>query len=165
MPVSVNIVLAVNVEQLILIGGAASVTGSSGDDYIFGLYSANSLTLDGAGGNDYIMGSAQNDTLVGGLGNDGIDFTQGGNDVARYNAAGNMGSDVFYGFDADAAGGQDVIDLTGRGYASGDIGGAITLVNLGAHTIVQFASGSLSGTSVFLYDVTTANVTASDFVF
>ncbi len=162
---SVDIVLAANVEQLILIGGAASVTGSSGDDYIFGLYSANSLTLDGAAGNDYIMGSAQNDTLIGGLGNDGIDFTQGGNDIARYNAAGTMGSDVFYGFDADAAGGQDVIDLTGRGYASGDIGGAITLVDLGTHTIVQFASGSLGGTSVFLYDVTTANVTATDFVF
>jgi predicted extracellular nuclease len=163
--VSVNTTAAAFAEQWILTGAATAVTGSSGADYLYGHVSANSVTLDGAGGNDYLLGSAQNDTLIGGLGDDGIDLTQGGDDRVRYAAGGDMGDDVIYGFDADPAGGQDLIDLAGRGYAAGDMGGAIALIDIGgAHTIAQFTSGSLAGTQLFLYGVAIANVTAADFV-
>jgi Ca2+-binding RTX toxin-like protein len=161
----VNVIMASELEQLILIDGATSAIGSSGVNNIYGHYSANSLLLDGAGGNDYLLGSAQADVLIGGLGDDGLDLRQGGDDIVAYGTAGNLGNDVIYGFDANASGGQDLIDLSTRGYTSGDIGTGVTLVDLGTHTLLQFTAGSLNGTTIFLYDVLRADVSASDFIF
>jgi Ca2+-binding RTX toxin-like protein len=160
-----NTTLAVNVEQLILYGAATSGTGTSGNDYLYGNSSGNALTLDGADGNDYLLGSAQADVLIGGLGNDTFDLATGGNDFIRFNASGNMGADTVQGFDADATGGQDLIDLGGRGYLSTQIGSAITITASGGNTLVSFATGTLAGTTLTLQGVTTANVTAADFVF
>jgi serralysin len=154
--------LAANVEQLILYGAATGGTGSSGNDYLYANSAAGSVTLDGAGGADYLLCSAQNDTLIGGAGNDQIDLSTGGNDAVRYNASGAMGADVVFGFDADPAGGQDVIDLTGRGYT--DLTNISVAVS-GGNTLVTFNAGSLSGATITLVGVAAANVTAQDFVF
>jgi Ca2+-binding RTX toxin-like protein len=159
---NVDIVLAENVEQLILYGAAAQGTGSLGNDYIYGNSSGLALVIDGAAGNDYILGSAQNDTLVGGLGNDQIDLSTGGADRVRYNASGNMGADIVYSFNATA---NDLIDLTGQGYLAGNIGGAITVATFAGGTLVTFVSGNLAGTTINLVGVSAATVTSADFVF
>jgi hypothetical protein len=73
-----------------------------------------------------------------------------------------MGADVAYGFDADPAGGQDLIDLTGRGYA--DLTN-IAIIDGGSYTVVSFTGGALAGTSITLVGVAAANVGLGDFVF
>jgi Ca2+-binding RTX toxin-like protein len=157
--------LAANVEQLILYGAATGGTGTVGNDYLYANSATGSVTLDGGDGNDYLLGSAQADALIGGLGNDTFDLATGGNDFIRYNASGNMGADTVQGFDADATGGQDLIDLSGRGYLSTQIGTAITVAASGGNTLVSFATGALTGTTLTLQGVAAANVTAADFLF
>jgi Ca2+-binding RTX toxin-like protein len=154
--------LAANVEQLILYGAATGGTGTAGNDYLYGNSSGNALTLDGADGNDYLLGSAQNDTLIGGAGNDQIDLATGGDDRLRYSASGAMGADVVYGFDADPAGGQDLIDISGRGYS--DLT-TIAIIDGGGYAVVSFTGGSLAGTTITLVGVAAANVGPGDFVF
>ena len=66
---SLNWTLASNVENLILLSGAAvSGTGNSLDNIITG--NANANTLNGGDGNDTLDGGLGADTLTGGLGND-----------------------------------------------------------------------------------------------
>jgi trimeric autotransporter adhesin len=157
-------ILVANVEQLILYGMATGGVGTGNNDTLYGNSSVG-VTLDGGGGNDYLYGSAFNDTLVGGLGNDQFELTTGGNDRIWYSTAGNMGADTVYSFDADPTGGQDVIDLSGRGYTAASVGGAITIANASGSTLVTFVSGSLAGSSMTLSGVAVANVTATDFLF
>src|SRR6185503_10466808 len=83
--------LGANVEQLILVGPATSGTGNGLDNLISGFPSSNALTLDGAGGNDIIYGSAQSDTLTGGSGNDLLVGLAGSNTLI-----GGTGDDVYY---------------------------------------------------------------------
>src|SRR6185503_11223201 len=83
--------LGANVEQLILVGPATSGTGNGLDNLISGFPSSNALTLDGAGGNDIIYGSAQSDTLTGGSGNDLLVGLGGSNTLI-----GGTGDDVYY---------------------------------------------------------------------
>ncbi len=160
--------LAANVEQLILYGAATGGTGTSGNDYIYANSAAGAVTLDGGNGNDYLLGSAMNDVLTGGVGADQIDLQTGGNDFVRYAANGNLGADILYGFDAIAkGGGQDLIDVSGHSYSAASIGGAITLTSTsgGASTLVTFNSGDLAGTTITLSGVTMANMDATDFLF
>ena len=103
-----------------------TLVGSSGNDTIKGAAGNDSLLggsgndkIDGGAGNDGILGGADNDYLVGGTGNDTI-VGELGNDTI----AGGTGSDLIYytsvldghdviiGFDGNAAGGQDVLDLS-----------------------------------------------------
>ena len=91
------------------------VTGSGHDDLLTGSGSADHLS--GAAGNDTLIGANGNDTLIGGAGNDAID-TSSGNDRVVFVALAHVldtaanGTDSITGFDANAAGGQDVMDLT-----------------------------------------------------
>jgi Ca2+-binding RTX toxin-like protein len=153
--------MAANIEQLILYGAATGGTGTSGNDYLYANSATGPVTLDGGGGADYLLGSAQNDTLIGGTGADQIDLATGGVDRLRYNTSGNMGADTVYNFNAVA---NDLIDLTGQGYAAGSIGSAITITSFGGGTLVTFTSGSLAGTTINLTSVAVASVTAADFV-
>ncbi len=102
-----NTVLSANVEQLIVYGVATSGTGNSGDNNIFGTSSANSLTLDGAGGDDWIIGSEQADTILGGSGNDVIEGRAGGNRLE-----GGAGDDVFHSTSAT----DTIIENAGQGF-------------------------------------------------
>jgi len=91
------------------------VTGSSHDDLLTGSTGADHLL--GGAGNDTLVGGNGNDTMTGGAGDDRID-TSAGNDHVSYLPLANVfdhaanGTDSIVGFDADSAGGQDVIDLT-----------------------------------------------------
>ena len=92
------------------------VVGGGGDDRLFG--GAGKDVLDGGTGNDTVSGGEGNDVLTGGVGDDvaigslGDDtFTGGtGKDVMRYTSILD-GHDVFVGFDGNAAGGQDTLNL------------------------------------------------------
>ena len=78
--------------------GNDKITGNLGDNLVFG-----------GDGNDVLTGGGGRDTLSGGDGNDTITGGTGG-DVIEYFSHLN-GHDVVIGFDGNAAGGQDVVDL------------------------------------------------------
>lgn len=112
---------------------ANTITGGNGNDSLSGLGGNDLLrggngtdrldggdgndTLQGDGGTDTLLGGAGNDVLSGGAGNDilnggaGNDTMNGdaGNDTFAFSAS--FGRDLISGFDSNAAGGQDFIDL------------------------------------------------------
>jgi Ca2+-binding RTX toxin-like protein len=112
-----GVVLAANVEQLILYNGSATGFGNAADNSLYGHISTNAVTLDGGAGNDYLLGSAYADTLIGGAGNDtlvganGNDTLSGGLDNDSFVFASGFGRDVITDFSAGAAIG-DVLDLS-----------------------------------------------------
>jgi RTX calcium-binding nonapeptide repeat (4 copies) len=157
-----------NVEQLILYGASTGGTGTSLGDYIYGNASANALSLEGGDGFDYILGSNQNDTFIGGFGNDSLDLRGGGaagNDLVRYNQVGNFGADTVFGFDSDATGGQDLIDISGMGYGLVSLGSTIIIGASGGDTLITFQGATnLAGTIIRLQGVNAATVTGADFL-
>jgi len=97
-----------DIENLTLTGTSAiNGTGNALHNVITGNAAAN--LLNGGAGNDTLIGGAGNDTLVGGSGNDQIDVSAG-NDTVRYTSALD-GTDVITGFDGNASGGQDALNL------------------------------------------------------
>lgn len=97
-----------DIENLTLTGTTAiNGTGNALHNVITGNAAAN--ILDGGAGNDTLIGGAGNDTLVGGSGNDQIDVSSG-NDTVRYTSTLD-GTDVVNGFDGNATGGQDTLNL------------------------------------------------------
>jgi Ca2+-binding RTX toxin-like protein len=104
------------IERLYLDGNSGiSGTGNELANEIFGNGAANKI--DGAAGNDYLSGGGGADTLIGGDGNDTLRGGAGddkldtslGDDTVIY--ANLEGFDVIDGFDGDASGGQDRLDL------------------------------------------------------
>jgi len=84
--------LAANVENLVLVGNAASSgTGNSAANVLTGNSAANSLN--GAGGNDTLNGAGGNDTLTGGTGNDSYVYARGGGNDVVIEGAGEGTSD------------------------------------------------------------------------
>ncbi|HZF35063.1 MAG TPA: CAP domain-containing protein [Candidatus Angelobacter sp.] len=97
-----------DIENLTLTGTSAiNGTGNALHNVITGNAAAN--ILDGGAGNDTLIGAAGNDTLIGGNGNDQIDVSSG-NDTVRYTSTLD-GTDVVNGFDGNASGGQDTLNL------------------------------------------------------
>lgn len=139
-----------DVEHLVLTGAAIiNGTGNGLDNRITGNGSANLLT--GNGGNDTLDGGAGNDTLVGGAGNDAIDVSAG-NDTVRILSTLD-GTDVVTGFDGDALGGQDVLNLDGLfdslGVAAAARAGRLSIDDQGASVNVLLdADGNGSFESV-----------------
>ncbi len=159
--------MADNTEQLIHYG-SGNLFGNASANSINAVSATAGVSINGAGGNDYIYNSDFIDTIDGGSGNDQIDLRPNvliSNDFVCYSADGMMGNDTVYGFDADPTGGQDIISLTGRGYVVGNIGTSITIAAAGSHTLVSFTAGTLAGSSLLLFGVSSATVTSSDFVF
>jgi len=114
-------------------GGIEGAIGSAFNDKISGGTQAE-LLLGGAG-NDTLNGRSGDDSLVGGEGADRIDVSLG-NDVIRLDKA-TDGGDSIAGFDADASGGQDVIDLDALfddlGVAAAERSGRLSFVDTGAN--------------------------------
>ncbi|MFT3728213.1 MAG: pre-peptidase C-terminal domain-containing protein [Terricaulis sp.] len=108
--VSLDYILADNVENAFLTGAAALLTGNSGNNTITGDDLNN--TLSGLDGNDSLLGGAGDDILIGGA---GADFMQGdtGFDIADYSGAASGIS----------------VDVTGPGAHGGDAEGD-TLVGI-----------------------------------
>jgi Ca2+-binding RTX toxin-like protein len=150
--------LAANVEQLILYGAATSGTGNGQANFLYGNIASAAVTLNGGGGADYVYGSAFGDTLTGGTGNDQLDLRAGGDDTLVF-AAGS-GADVVFGFDSDPAGGQDLLNLAGRGFSPASIGGAITIAASGADTLITIGPDTIR-----LFGVAASTISSSDFTF
>jgi Ca2+-binding RTX toxin-like protein/subtilisin-like proprotein convertase family protein len=150
--------LAGDLEQLVSYGGATEGSGNSLANTLYGNNNTVGMFMAGYGGADLIFGSNFADTIIGGSGSDTL-VGLGGNDLFKYISNGNMGDDLIIDFTT----GADRIDLSGRGYAAGDISSAITLTAQGGGTLITFAGGTMQFSTIMLAGV--ANVTAADFLF
>ncbi|WP_223450304.1 MULTISPECIES: peroxidase family protein [unclassified Pseudomonas] len=163
--------------------GADTLNGGAGSDTLLGGLGDDSLDggtgtdlLQGGDGNDTLLGGDANDTLLGGIGNDFIDGGTGndtvtggagndmmvasnGNDIFMFSAG--FGVDQIIGFDANAAGGQDRLDISAMNITAATFAGSVTIADVGADTLVSFA-GADSIRLVGVADATT--VTATDFI-
>jgi Ca2+-binding RTX toxin-like protein len=130
------------VEELHLTGNTGiSGTGNDQHNVVYGNGGTNKI--DGGAGNDYLFGGGGADTLVGGEGNDSLRGQSGtdtldtslGDDTVIY-ASKLDGYDVIQGFDGDATGGQDHLDLAlyfdALGVGLADRAGRVGLVDSGA---------------------------------
>lgn len=116
---SASFTLSANVETLIYSGaGPFAGTGNGSDNFISG--SSAGDTLIGGGGADTLIGGFGNDAMNGGTGNDRFVFTFGG------------GHDTITAFDANASGGQDLLDISGYGISSANFGSRVSIADLGA---------------------------------
>ncbi|HET7716882.1 MAG TPA: hypothetical protein VFK86_14760, partial [Bauldia sp.] len=173
---TITYALGANVENLDLNGGdpingfgnslANIINGNGDNNQLFG--AGDNDTLNGLGGSDLVDGGDGNDTLtggtggeadtiIGGAGNDTVNMG-GGNDVIVYNAA-NFGSDIVNGFDANPAGGQDLINVVGLGITLANFNAMVTITDLGADTLVSFGGGSITLVGV---NGTSPNLISSD---
>jgi trimeric autotransporter adhesin len=123
---SINYTLALNVDNLVLLGTANLIgTGNALDNVITGNSGNNTLRgsigddiLIGGAGNDILVGQVGNDTLTGGIGNDRFDYNTGN----PYSGA-DLGSDRI----EDFTRGQDKIVLGKRTFALGSVAGNVCL--------------------------------------
>jgi RTX calcium-binding nonapeptide repeat (4 copies) len=153
-----------------ILSGTASgdaISGLEGNDRLAG--NAGSDLLDGGSGNDRMAGGAGNDTLIGAAGNDmleggtGDDSLAGGAGNDAFVFAQNFGNDTIEGFDADAAGGHDLLVLVGLGIDADTFAAAVVITDLGADTQVSIGANTITLRGV---DGTDANaITADDFRF
>jgi Ca2+-binding RTX toxin-like protein len=150
--------LGANLENLLFIGAgnfagtgnelANAITGGAGND-----------TLNGAAGNDNLIGGDGSDTLIGGI---GADILNGGagNDFLVFTAG--FGNDVAQGFDADAAGGQDLLDISALGITAASFAADVTIQDLGNNTLVTIGTDTI--TLVGVNGVGANTITQADFV-
>ena len=120
-----------NVDNLIFVGaGNFNGTGNALANTMVG--GAGSDMLSGAGGDDTITGGAGNDTMNGGTGNDTFFFAAG------------FGNDTIAGFDANATGGQDLLDLdSSLGVTAANFASQVVITDLGANTQVTIGANSI----------------------
>ncbi|WP_311274779.1 hypothetical protein, partial [Methylobacterium sp. WCS2018Hpa-22] len=72
--------------------------------------------------------------------------------------ASGFGSDRIVGFDADLAGGQDVMDLTGLGITGASFASEVSIIQAGANTTVVIGVDT-----ILLLGVNATTVTQTDF--
>ena len=129
--------------------GNDTITGSVNADVLLG--SAGTDTLNGGNGDDRITGGEGNDTLNGGLNNDRLVFGP------------SFGADtVATGFDANPAGGQDLLDISALGITSATFGSSVTIAT--ATTAPTGTHVTIGANSIRLTGVAASAVTAQDFV-
>ena len=117
---------AVNVSYTQIIGGIENVTGGDGDDYIVG--SSDNNALAGGAGADYINGGDGDDTITGGAGADTL--------------AGGLGADTFVNADIDNNGTDSITD-----FATTVDNITLSLADLNALTgAATFTAGDVVGT-------------------
>ena len=127
-----------------------NVVGSQGNNRIVGNGAANVLdgmagndTLSGGGGGDSLFGGAGIDNLNGDAGNDilnggaGNDAMNGGAGLDTFVFADGFGNDTIRGFDANAIGGQDLLDISAFGLDETTFAANVIITDLGANTRVD----------------------------
>jgi VCBS repeat-containing protein len=86
----------------------------------------------GGAGNDTIQGNSGNNQFTGAAGTDTFVFAAG------------FGNDTITDFDADAAGGQDLMDLRGLGITAATFAANVTITNFADHVNVQVGANSIT---------------------
>lgn len=179
---SVTDTLQANVENLVLTGGdniggtgnglANTMTGNDGNntlngaggaDILFGGLGADTLnggaandTLDGGDGDDVLTGNAGNDTFIGGAGDDML-IGGGGNDTFVFGPG--FGNDTIVTFDANPAGGQDLMDISALGIGDITFDAAVDIAQVGGNTVITIGTDTIT-----LVGVARASVTQTDFI-
>jgi Ca2+-binding RTX toxin-like protein len=125
--------------------GADNVTGSAAADALFG--GAGNDTINGGGGVDSITGGIGNDTMNGGAGNDFFRFGAG------------FGADTVAGFDANATGGQDLLDVSALGITAANLGSSVTISAVAGGTRLTIGTNTIT-----LNGVAPASLSSADFV-
>jgi Ca2+-binding RTX toxin-like protein len=115
-----------------------NATGGSGDDRITGDGADN--VLDGRAGNDQINAGAGNDIVIGGEGDDQLN---GGTDNDTFVFASGFGNDSIQHFDANPAGGQDLLDISRIGITAATFANDVIITDLGNDTQVQIGTDSI----------------------
>jgi Ca2+-binding RTX toxin-like protein len=176
----------------VITGGAGNDTlnGAAGNDTLNGL--AGNDTLNGAAGNDALNGGAGSDTLNGGAGSDtlnggaGRDVMNGGvnNDVfvfgpgdlvdfpdtnsALVNLLAQGIVDRINGFDANPAGGQDLIDISGFGITAATFNADVSIVSVPTVPLLNPVADTLVRIDglgeIWLDGVAAGTITAADFL-
>ncbi|HBX53801.1 MAG TPA: heme peroxidase [Pseudomonas sp.] len=132
--------LTANVENL-MFGGSGNFTGTG---------NALNNTIQGGTGNDTLTGGAGNDTLTGGLGNDILVFGT------------SFGNDIVNGFDANPAGGQDLLNIAAFNLTAGTFASRVAIADAGADALVTI--NGADGGSIRLVGVADhTSVTQADF--
>src|SRR5262245_35698857 len=123
--------LVANVDNLTFVGtGNFNGTGNALANAITS--GAGNDTLSGAGGDDTITGGAGNDSMNGGTGLDTFVFAPG------------FGADTIVGFDANAAGGQDLLALDpSLGITAATFNSLVIITDLGADTQVTIGANTI----------------------
>jgi hypothetical protein len=131
-----------------LLGGVENVVGSAFADTIVGDAGDNGIR--GGAGDDRLDGGGGADTLTGGEGDDRFVFAPG------------FGQDRIEEFDAQPAGGQDLLDVSAFGIAEADFAPRLTIADLGPDTLVTIDGDPAQ--TILLSGVGHAAVTRQDFV-
>jgi Ca2+-binding RTX toxin-like protein len=122
------------------------------------------VDIDGGAGTDTLTGSGASDVITGGADNDSLNGGPSGNEVYRFEAG--FGGDTVTGtgaagFDANATGGQDKLDVSALGITAGTFASQVTVGAAPAGgTLVTIGPSSVRLAGV----ADPATVTASDFV-
>ncbi|MEQ1714962.1 MAG: peroxidase family protein, partial [Hyphomicrobium sp.] len=128
-----------NCENASLVDGAAlNMIGTAAVNVMNGNSNAN--RIEGRGGNDTLNGFAGNDTFV---------------------YAAGYGNDRIVGFDADAVGGQDVLDVSALGINIGNFATSVHWSLSGADTLITI--DGFAGQSIRLLGITPAVIDHTDF--
>jgi Ca2+-binding RTX toxin-like protein len=160
--------------------GADTVQGGAGDDIIVGGNQGEIAdapgnvrpggadlgdVIDGGAGDDVIFGNEGNDTVIGGAGADTIDGGPG-NDTIRYDSPLDAG-DVIQNFDANPAGGQDVVDLDALfdslGVADADRAGRVQFQDSGADVNLNVDADGNAGNGAEVTVLTFQNASPASF--
>jgi Ca2+-binding RTX toxin-like protein len=110
--------------------------GGSGNDTITGTGATN--VLDGRAGNDTINASGGADIVIGGFGNDIMNGGPG-NDTFVFPPG--FGNDRINGFDANPAGGQDLLDVKAFGITAANFDTRVGIDDVGPDTVVTVDGG------------------------
>lgn len=130
--------------------GANELVGGDGNDELFGRGDGDVLI--GGAGNDYLAGEGGNDRLNGGLGDDTLDGGRSSADYFIFDRQ-DWGHDRIIGFEDNL----DKIDMRGSGLSFDDL----VLSQSSAGAIISTHGGA----SILLEQISTAQITSSDFLF
>jgi len=137
--------------------GADSLLGGEGADTLFG--EGGNDILDGGDGDDILDGGAGNDIVIGGAGNDTL-YANQGNDIFMFGP--NFGNDTIIGFDANPAGGQDLLNIAAFNLTAATFSSRVSIADAGNDVLVTV--NGADGGNIRLVGVTDhTSVTITDF--
>ena len=137
-----------------------NIIGSQGNDNINMGAAVVANRVDGQAGNDTINTGGGNDVLIGGQGDDLMNGGTG-NDTFIFEPG--FGTDVIVGFDANPAGGQDLLNISALGIDAGNFAARVSIVDLGASTMITI-DGSDSMLMMGVNGVGTNTIAIGDFI-